>query len=156
MAAANPILTPDRGKAHSVALGVLCALAVVQVSAMVSGQLNGVERDAMMLFDTRRGVVGSLQTGWRSGSGPDFSLSIIGERGTLVASAAGLVLTGLDAVPQALAVPDGGPTVQRAFVEAVEAGRATAPDGYDGRAAVAVVQAAYESARLGRTVDVAG
>lgn len=35
MAAANPILTPDRGKAHSVALLVLCVLAVVQVSAMV-------------------------------------------------------------------------------------------------------------------------
>lgn len=35
MAAANPILTPDRGKAHSVALGVLCALAVIQVSAMI-------------------------------------------------------------------------------------------------------------------------
>lgn len=34
MAAANPILTPDRGKAHSVALGVLCVLAVVQVGAM--------------------------------------------------------------------------------------------------------------------------
>ena len=37
MAAANRILTPDRGKAHSVALGVLCALTVVQVSAMVRG-----------------------------------------------------------------------------------------------------------------------
>lgn len=34
MPAANPILTPDRGKAHSVALAVLCVLAVVQVIAM--------------------------------------------------------------------------------------------------------------------------
>ncbi len=127
---------------------------IVQVSAMLSGELNGVERDAVMLLDTRLGAVGSLQTGWRSGSGPDFSLSIIGERGTLVASAAGLVLTGLDAVPQQLAVPEVGRTVQSAFVEACEAGRATAPDGHDGRAAVAVVQAAYASARLGRTVSV--
>lgn len=35
MAAANPILTPDRGKAHSVALAVLCVLAAVQVAAMI-------------------------------------------------------------------------------------------------------------------------
>lgn len=35
MAASNPILTPDRGKAHSVALGVLCVLAVAQMAAMV-------------------------------------------------------------------------------------------------------------------------
>jgi len=34
MPAANPILTPDRGKAHSVAMAVLCGLAAVQVSAM--------------------------------------------------------------------------------------------------------------------------
>lgn len=35
MPAANPILTPDRGKAHSVALAVLCVMAVFQVFAMV-------------------------------------------------------------------------------------------------------------------------
>ena len=34
MPAVNPILTPDRGKAHSVAMAVLCGLAAVQVSAM--------------------------------------------------------------------------------------------------------------------------
>lgn len=34
MPAANPILTPDRGKAHSVAMAVLCGLAAIQVSAM--------------------------------------------------------------------------------------------------------------------------
>lgn len=129
---------------------------VVQVSAMLSGELNGVERDAVVLLDTRLGAVGSLQAGWRSGAGLDFSLSVIGERGTLVASAAGLTLTAPDGVPQPLAVPAEGPTVQGAFLAAVAAGRATAPDGHDGRAAVAVVQAAYESARSGRTVPVAG
>ena len=129
---------------------------VVQVSAMLSGQLNGVERDAFVLFDTRLGVVGSLQTGWRSGSGLDFSLMVAGETGSLVASPSGLTLTGLDGLPQQVALPEGARTVQEAFVEAVAAGRAQAPDGHDGRAAVAVVQAAYASARSGRTVPVPG
>lgn len=129
---------------------------VVQVSAMLSGQVQDVERDAFVLFDTRLGVVGSLQTGWRSGAGLDFSLTVAGESGTLVAGPAGLTLTGLDAVPQQVALPVDGRTVQAAFVEAVAAGRAQAPDGHDGRAAVAVVQAAYASARAGRTVPVAG
>ena len=35
MAASNPILTPDRGKAHSVALVLLCTLAVLQMVAMM-------------------------------------------------------------------------------------------------------------------------
>jgi predicted dehydrogenase len=125
---------------------------VVQVSASLSGLLDGVERDAVMLLDTRAGAVGSVHAGWRSGSGPEFSLTVAGERGTLVATATGVTVTGPDGVARTLPLADDAGTVQDAFVRAVRAGRAEHPTGYDGRAAVEVVQACYTSAREGRAV----
>lgn len=127
---------------------------VVQVSASLSGELNGVERDAVMLLDTRAGVVGSVHAGWRSGSGSEFSLTVAGEAGTLVTSEAGVTLTGRDGIPVGLQLPTDSGTVQAAFLRAVRVGRAEHPSGYDGRAAVAVVQAAYTSARERRAATV--
>lgn len=127
---------------------------VVHVSASLSGLLDGVERDAVMLLDLRNGAVGSLHAGWRSASGPEFSLTVAGDRGTLVATLAGVTVTGPDGLARALDLPTDAGTVQDAFVRAVREGRAEHPNGYDGRAAVAVVQAGYASAREGRSVAV--
>ena len=125
-----------------------------QVSATLAGELDGVERDGFVLLDTHGGVVGSLHAGWRSGGGLDFSITVAGTEGTLVADGAGVRLSDRSGQARQLPLVDGGRTVQQAFVDAVASGRAVAPDGHDGRAAVAVVQAAYASAREGRTVQV--
>lgn len=129
---------------------------VVAASAVLSGVRNGLEREAFVLVETRAGVAGALHAGWRSHAGRDFSLVVQGERGTLRATAEGVTLTGADAVVLPVPLPTRGETVQDAFVRAVRQGRAEPPDGYDGRAAVAVVQAAYESARRGTRVVVPG
>ncbi len=123
------------------------------VTALLAGlDANGLEHDAMVLATTRRGAVGSLHAGWRSTSA-DFSLVVVGDRGTLRAAADGATLTRADGTVTALELPTSEDTVQAAFVRAVGTGRAEHPDGHDGRAAVAVVQAAYEAARTGRRVE---
>jgi UDP-N-acetylglucosamine 3-dehydrogenase len=121
------------------------------VAATLAYGGSALEEDALVLFDTRKGVVGSLHAGWRAPTGFELSLTFVGDRGTLAVTVDGAVLTPREGGSHALElpVPD---TVQAAFVRALVAGRAEHPDGYDGRAAVAVVQAAYESARDGRTV----
>jgi predicted dehydrogenase len=112
------------------------------------------EEDGLVLFDTRKGVVGSLHAGWRAPAGPDFSLNLIGDGGMLSVTAEGAFVVTGPGQARALELPRAD-TVQAAFVRSVTSGRAENPDGYDGRAAVAVIQAAYESAREGRTAQVA-
>ena len=124
------------------------------VAATLAFGDGGLEEDGLVLFDTRKGVVGSLHAGWRAPAGPDFSLNIVGDAGMLSVTAQGAFVVTRSGEARALELPSAD-TVQAAFVRSVTAGRAENPDGYDGRAAVAVVQAAYESAREGRTAQVA-
>jgi predicted dehydrogenase len=121
------------------------------VAATLALGTHGLEEDGLLLFDTRKGVVGSLHAGWRSQTGLDFSLTVVGDKGSVVVTASGAVVHGPDG-QQALSLAPDPASVQEAFVRAVAAGRAEPPDGHDGRAAVAVVEAAYESSRTGRTV----
>lgn len=127
---------------------------VQQVSATLAGQMNGVERDGLVLLDTRAGVVGTLHAGWRSTAGPDFSLTVAGSDATLVGDLSGVRLIDRDGQATAVTPPTDVPTVQQVFLDAVAGGRAQHPDGYDGRAAVAVVQACYTSAREGCSITV--
>jgi predicted dehydrogenase len=122
------------------------------VAATLAGGTEGVEEDGLLLFDTRKGVVGSLHAGWRAPAA-DFGLTVVGDRGRLTVTGSGSVLLGPEG-EQSLQLAAFTSTVQSVFVEAVASGRALPPDGYDGRAAVAVVAAAYASAREGRTVQV--
>jgi len=121
---------------------------IEQVSATLSHVTAGLEHDAQVVFDTRRGASGTLHAGWRSPT-PEFSLTVVGERATLEAGA-DQVRVG----DRVVELPTDVPTVQQVFVDAVAAGHALPPDGHDGRAAVAVVQACYASAREGRSIPV--
>lgn len=121
------------------------------VAATLARGEHGLEEDGLLLFDTRKGVVGSLHAGWRAPAGSDFSLTVVGDAGSLVVTVDGVRLVARDATSTPVALGEAD-TVQAAFVRACAAGRAEPPDGYDGRAAVAVVRAAYESATSGRTV----
>jgi predicted dehydrogenase len=124
---------------------------IASVAATLARGTHGLDEDAFVLLDTRKGVVGTLHAGWRASSGRDFSLTIVGDQATLRVTVEGVQLIGRDGEPHAVRLPD-SETVQAAFVRACLAGRAEPPDAHDGRAAVAVVQAGYESAASGRTV----
>ena len=124
---------------------------ISSVAATLARGDHGLEEDGLVLFDTRKGVVGSLHAGWRAPAGGDFSLTVVGDAGMLSVTIEGAFVVSRSGVPVALPLAT-AETVQDAFVRAALAGRAEAPDGHDGRAAVAVIQAAYESARDGRTV----
>jgi predicted dehydrogenase len=125
---------------------------ISSVAATLAMGAHGLDEDAFVLLDTRKGVVGSLHAGWRASSGRDFGLTVVGDQATLLVTVEGVQLVGRDGKATAVRLPE-SETVQAAFVRACLAGRAEPPDGHDGRTAVAVVQAAYESARDGRTVS---
>ncbi|HTL22589.1 MAG TPA: Gfo/Idh/MocA family oxidoreductase [Mycobacteriales bacterium] len=125
---------------------------VTSVAATLAGGRDGVEEDGLLLLDTRKGVVGSLHAGWRAPAA-DFGLTVVGDAGRLLVTGTEARLQ--DGEGERLLDLEGyTDTVQGVFAAAVEAGRALPPDGHDGRAAVAVVEAAYASAREGRTVQV--
>jgi predicted dehydrogenase len=125
---------------------------VTSVAATLAGGRDGVEEDGLLLLDTRKGVVGSLHAGWRAPAA-DFGLTVVGDAGRVLVTGTEARLQGPDG-EQVLDLGGYADTVQSAFAAAVATGRARPPDGYDGRAAVAVVEAAYASAREGRTVQV--
>lgn len=132
------------------------SLDVTDVAAMTVGR-DAVEDAAHVIMRFDSGAVGNLHASWVSRPAPDFSLAVFGAEGTLR----------LDArTPPAIrkptgekvdvAVPDAVSNPYADFIGAVAGkpppGPAVPASAADGRAALAVVSAAYESARTGRTV----
>jgi predicted dehydrogenase len=122
----------------------------------VAGLLAGgpVEHDAVVAFTTAAGVTGTVHAGWRSLAGPQVSFTVHGERGTVALDDRGPVLRVAGQDPQPLPVATAAGSPARVFVDAVTRGAEARPDLYDGRAAVAFVQAAYRSAAERRTLTV--
>lgn len=142
----------------------------VAVSALVSTGPGPVDRGshgpqvvedvAELVVRFSDGAIGSLQASWALAAGSDHQLTIQGTRGTLhidhrtrptlVRSGGG------DSV--LVPVPTGSPSLFEHFVAAVEGRSEPAVTATDGRAAVALVEAAYRSARSGRVepVEVVG
>jgi UDP-N-acetylglucosamine 3-dehydrogenase len=129
---------------------------IVAVAALLNGPAGGVEIDAQLLVRLGAGAIGSVHASWSSRSGPDQQLTLFGTGGTLH----------LDTrTPLTLLTPDGGrervpipPTTGSPLNEllaAIRGERTPAVTAHDGRAAVAVVEAAYRSAAGGCTVAVA-
>ena len=106
------------------------------------------------------GAIGSLQASWALAVGSDHQLTIQGTRGTLhIDHRTPLILLkrgGGD--PFRVPMPTGSPSLFEDFVAAVEGRREPAVTAADGRAAVALVEAAYRSAGSGHfePVEVAG
>jgi len=123
-----------------------------QVAAVLDS--HEVEQDAFVTFRTGRGVTGSLHAGWRCVTGSRVGLTIAGSAGTLVLDDRGPFLHRPGAAPEPLPLGSHEDSPQAAFVRAVAAGRAESPDATDGRAAVAVVGACYQSAAKECTVRV--
>lgn len=117
-----------------------------------SEEQNEVEDIAQLIVRFAGGAVGTLQASWALSAGSDHQLTIQGTLGTLHLDDRTvptlLSARGGDAVR--LSLPHHSPSVFDAFVQAIEAGMEPGVTAADGRAAVALVIAAYRSAASGQ------
>jgi predicted dehydrogenase len=134
-------------------------LDVTEVSAMTYGD-DAVEDAAVVLLRFDGGATGVLHASWLARPAPDFGLMIFGSEGTIRADATrppSLRTAAGEKVD--IELPSVETNVCSDFVRAIRGeahpGPAVPASASEGRAAVAVVSAAYESARSGRTVAVA-
>ncbi|MEY2404354.1 MAG: hypothetical protein QOD38_1905, partial [Acidimicrobiaceae bacterium] len=129
---------------------------IVEVGAMLDGDAGGVEVDAQLLVRMARGAIGTVHASWSARPGPDHQLTIFGTRGTLHLDArTALVLLPVDGDRERVALPETTSSPLKEFLAAVRGERAPSVTAADGRAAVAVVEAAYASAASGQVVPVA-
>ncbi len=126
------------------------------VAAFTFGDAGGCEDAAQLVLRFGSGAIGSLHASWIARPGPDHQLTVFGTEGTMHLDGR----TPLGFRPAAggdaerVALPDETVDVAEAFVHAVRTGEPPPVTAFDGRAALAVVTAAYESARTGVTVTV--
>lgn len=131
-------------------------LDVTDVAAMLFGD-GAVEDAAHVLFRFDSGATGSLHTSWVTRPAPDFSLTLFGTEGTLhVDARTPLSIRAATGEKREVELPADLSSPYVDFVRAVAGSGADTPaaTAADGRAALAVVCAAYEAARAGRTVPV--
>jgi predicted dehydrogenase len=129
---------------------------VTEVAAMIHGA-GDVEDAAHVLLRFASGATGSVHASWVTRPAPDFSLTVFGTEGTLhVDARTPLSVRAKTGEKREVELPtvDSNPYVD--FVHSVQgvAGDIPAATAEDGRAGLAVVCAAYEAARKGRTVPV--
>jgi predicted dehydrogenase len=128
----------------------------VEVTALLARGAGEVEEIAQVLLRLSQGAIGSLQASWVVANGRDHQLTVQGTGGTLHLddrTAPTLLRAGVE--PVELPLPSNCPTVFDAFVSAVTTGAPPAVSALDGRAAVAIIEAAYASAASGQSVGIA-
>jgi predicted dehydrogenase len=133
-------------------------LEVRAVDAMLAGRRGDVEESASVLLQLHNGATGVLQASWAAVPGPDHQLTVFGRDATVHLdgrTAPTLTAPGRD--PERLPIPDGGPPVAARFVRALDddTGTRALPTALDGRAAVAIVEAAYRAAATRSVAPVA-
>lgn len=129
---------------------------ITSVSAEVNGRTGDVETDAQLLVRMAGGAIGTVHASWSSRPGPDHQLTIVGTEGTLhLDGRTPLTRFAADGPRTRVELPtrEGSPLDE--FLAAVRGERPPSVTAADGRAAVAVVEAAYRSATDGIRVDVA-
>jgi predicted dehydrogenase len=128
---------------------------VTHVSAVLNGQAGDVETDAQLLVRTRAGAIGSIHASWSARPGPDHQVTVVGTDGTLHLDArTPLTLTAASGDRTRVELPVTTSSPLEEFLAAVSGERAPTVTAADGRAAVAVVEAAYRSAATGDLVEV--
>jgi predicted dehydrogenase len=126
-----------------------------EVAAFVNGEKGDVETDAQLLLQLDNGAIGTVHASWSSRPGPDHQLTVVGTEGTLhLDSRTPLTLLTLDGERERVALPDTVSSPLQELLAAMRDEREPALTAADGRAAVAVVDAAYRSARESRTIAV--
>jgi predicted dehydrogenase len=128
---------------------------IMEVSAFLNGRSGDVEADAQLLLRLDNGAIGTAHASWSSRPGPDHQLTVVGTDGTLhLDSRTPLTLTTLDGNRERIELPEAVSSPLRELLAAVRGERAPTLTAADGRAAVAVVDAAYRSADEHRAVSV--
>jgi UDP-N-acetylglucosamine 3-dehydrogenase len=124
-----------------------------EVTAITLGK-EPAEDAAQVAIKFRDGAIGSLHASWVARPAPDFGLTVFGTEGSLHADARSpLKLRPANAKSEELELPTDVSNPFADFIAAVRGDEPTQPaTGTDGRAALAIVCAAYESARTGKTV----
>jgi len=123
---------------------------IVAVAALVNGRRGDVEADAQLLARMRGGAIGTIHASWSSPSGSDQQLTMIGSKGTLhLDNRTPLTFTDGTGDRERLALPETTSSPLAELLAAIAGERCPSVTAADGRAAVAVVQAAYHSAAHG-------
>jgi UDP-N-acetylglucosamine 3-dehydrogenase len=119
---------------------------VAQVGAILSAGSLGVEEAAQVIMRFKGGAIGSMHVSWIATPAPDHQLTIFGSKGTIhLDSTTSPVFRSESGESRELAI-DGDPDdPYRAFVHAVESRSEPPVTGEDGRAALAIILAAYRS-----------
>jgi predicted dehydrogenase len=127
-----------------------------EVSAMTMGA-EPAEDAAQLVVRYDNGVIGSVHASWVAHPAPDMMLTILGTNGTMHFDARrGLSMRNTSGEKIEIEMPEVPGSPFEDFVRAAngEAPLGPAATGEDGRAALAIVCAAYESAQSGKTVEV--
>ena len=120
---------------------------ISSVAAVLTRRKSAVETDAQLLATLRGGAIGTIHASWSSRSGPDHQLTIIGTEGTLhLDNRTPLTFVDPQGKRERVALPEATSTPLAELLAAIAGEREPSVTAADGRAAVAVVQAAYASA----------
>lgn len=146
----GPLL--ELGTAQVDLLRVATGSEPTEVSAVTLGRRGEVEERAEARVTFADGTTAQLRVGW---AGVENEVVLRGTDGTLRLDARGAPLVEMaDGSTEQVPLPQGAPTIEEVFVAAVARGEAPPVSAVDGRAAVATIAAAYESARTGAPVAV--
>jgi UDP-N-acetylglucosamine 3-dehydrogenase len=123
---------------------------ITAVSALVNGCRGDVEADAQLLARMRGGAIGSIHASWSLAAGPDQQLTVIGSEGTLhVDNRTPLTFIDGNGARERVTLPETTSSPLAELLAAIKGERSPSVTAADGRAAVAIVQAAYRSAAHG-------
>jgi len=129
---------------------------VDEVSALVHRPApDAVEEAGQVIFTLRGGGVGSLHASWMARPGPDHQLVVHGTEGSVTIERGQAVVRPADGSPKQVVDAPAGLGLHASFLGACRGEAAPAVTGLDGRAALAIIDAAYRSAAEGRQVAVA-
>lgn len=120
---------------------------VEEVGAILSGSKD-VEEAAQVIMRFERGAIASMHVSWVANPAPDHQLSIFGSKGTIhLDSTTPPVFRAGSGETRELTMIGEPDDPYRAFVRAIETGTEPPVTGEDGRAALAIVLAAYRAAK---------
>lgn len=134
----------------------LTGLEGAEVGAMTFGARD-VEDAAQLVVRYDTGVIGTVHASWVARPAPDMSLVVFGTEGTLSFDARSpLTFAPETGDREKLELPKVSASPYSDFVRAVGGSSVEGPaaSGEDGRAALAIVEAAYAAAKSGKTVAV--
>jgi predicted dehydrogenase len=131
-------------------------LSAQDVTAMTAGG-EPCEDAAQLVVSFGNGAIGSVHASWLARPAPDMSLTIFGRDGTLHFDVRSpLTLRPAEGAKEQIELPtvDADPFDDFARVVSGSEARGPAASGAEARAAIAIVDAAYASARSRKTVEV--